>query len=405
MEQLLHYIWKHRLGLGNLITTAGQCIEIIDSGRHNTDQGPDFFNAKVRLDGHIWAGNVEIHTKASDWYRHHHDIDEVYNNVILHVVLISDMQVTKQNGDTIPQVVIQIPDNIRNNYDELLRTQDYPRCHRMVPSFETFKVHMWMDALLAERMRQRSSRVLQYLQRFSGDWERVAFVTIARSFGFGLNGDAFELWAGRLMLSAASKHRDHLEQIQSLFLGTAGLLDDRLSHTLPHQIDLSLLQREWKFLVAKFSIGDTMQRTQWRYLRSRPKNFPEVRLLQIAAFYHSGWLTLRYLLETVDIGQLIQSFRSSGISLASARLVIMNAVAPLLYAYGMHTGSEELQERALNYLQQLPAEDNRILRQWRDCGITVDTAADSQALIQLKREYCDRLRCLHCRFGYEFLKV
>lgn len=403
MERLLHYVWKHKiLPLKPLTTEDGQEVEVIDVGMHNHDQGPDFFNAKIRLDGTIWAGNVEVHLRSSDWYRHSHETDPNYNSVILHVVAEVDREVRTQEGKLLPQVRLDIPEGIRRSYEELCRTEDYPRCHRIIPSIPQLKAHQWMDALLVERLKERATKVTERAERTGGDWERATFITLSRSFGFGLNGDAFERWATRIPLSAAGKHRNDLFQVEALFLGMAGLIEEVEAQKSAQEVQL--LQQEFAFLKHKFSLGETMQRTDWRFLRTRPKNFPSVRILQIAQLYHSGQAQMSKLLEAKDIDALQECLAVKGTTAASRRLLIINTVVPLLFAYGRHTSNEDICQRAIRILEALPAEDNRILRQWQDCGLKVQTAADSQALIQLKRQYCDRLDCLRCRFGYEYLK-
>ena len=403
MERLLHYVWKHKiLPLKPLTTDDGQELEVIDPGLHNHDQGPDFFNAKIRLGGTVWAGNVEVHLRSSDWYRHGHETDPAYNSVILHVVGEIDGEVTTQDGKTPAQVRLDIPESIRRSYDELCRTEDYPRCHRIIPSIPPMKAHQWMDALLVERLKERSEKVAERAERTGGDWERATFVTLSRSFGFGLNGDCFERWAMRIPLSAAGKHRDDLFQIEALFLGMAGLIEE--SEAVRSSREVQLLQQEFAFLRHKFSLDDPMKREDWRFLRTRPKNFPFVRILQIAELYHSGRAQMSRLLDARNIEELHGCLAVKGMTAASRRLLIINTVVPLLFAYGRHISDETICQRAVRLLEELPAENNYILRQWQDCGLRVASAADSQALIQLKRQYCDRIDCLRCRFGYEYLK-
>ncbi len=403
MEKLLHYIWKHRiLPLKPLYTTDGRSVEIIDPGFHNSNQGPDFFNAKLRLGDTLWAGNVEIHQKSSDWFRHSHQEDASYNNVILHVVQDIDCEVHTQDGKQLPQVQLEIPSSVNKQYEELCRTDDYPRCHRMIPSLSPLKAHIWLDALLAERLQERSGRVLQLVKSFRGDWEKATFVALSRNFGFSLNGDAFERWATQIPLPAIGKHRDHLFQITSLFLGLAGLIDTD-SSMQADQVDA--MKKEYAFLSHKFGLTSAMRKEDWRYLRTRPQNFPHVRIRQLAYLYHRGQVQLASFLDAADIKSLHGILSEAGISVSSRRLIIINTVVPLLYAYGLSHHEEKWTDRAIRLLDELPAENNFILRQWADCGLSVRSAADSQALIQLKREYCDRLDCLRCRFAYEYLKL
>ena len=403
MEKLLHYVWKHKiLPLKALLTTDGREVEIIDPGIHNTDQGPDFFNAKVKIDGTLWAGNVELHLKSSDWFKHGHDIDSAYNNTILHVAQDIDCEVTTEEGNHPPQLQLDIPAHLYLSYQELCQTDDYPRCHRIIPSIPTMKTHMWMDALLAERMKERAQKVQDRADRLNGDWEQATFVTLCRNFGFGLNGDTFERWAMMIPLKSVGKHRDNLYQVEAIFLGMAGLIEDA------GQIKGAEMAEKWKrefaFLSHKFQLPEPMKASEWRFLRTRPKNFPHIRILQIAELYHSGKAQMSALIEAKDIKEMHRLLAVGGTSANSRKLLIVNTIVPLLYAYGIHRSEEKLIQKATALLEELPAEDNYILRQWKACGLSVETAADSQALIQLKREYCDRKDCLRCRFAYEFLK-
>ena len=398
MEKLLHYVWMHKLlPSKEFITTDGQKIRILELGRHNANQGPDFCNARIEMEGMEWIGNVEIHSLASDWARHGHHKDPVYNTTILHVVGKADAEAFLENGQRLPQIVLDIPSALTNNYQELLHTTDYPRCHKFVPNIPSIKVHSWLDALLAERMEARAKRILDILQECRGDWEQTTFITLARNFGFGLNGDIFEMWAKRIPLSAAGKHRDNLFQLVSLFLGVAGLIDK-----VSNEEERDRLAAEYKFLAHKFSLPQAMETCNWHYLRTRPQNFPDVRLRQLAQLFHEGHCSMRSMLEAQSLKDIDNVLANAGISKTSRHLIVINTVVPLMFAYDIYRDSYEYRTRATDFLEQLPGEKNYILRQWQACGLKVGTAYDSQALIQLKKEYCDKANCLNCRFGFEY---
>ena len=431
MEQLLHYVWKHRiLPLGPLVTTDGQEMEVIDPGLHNRDAGPDFFNAKVRIGGQMWVGNVEIHLRSSDWVRHGHQQDAAYNNVILHVAETVDSEVTTADGKHPPQLCLSIPEDVRKHYAELCRTENYPRCWRIIPSLGRLTVHSWMSALLAERLSERAQRCLDWLRAVDGDWERTLFIALARNFGFGINGDAFEAWGRTLPLYAAAKHRDDLFQLEALFLGTAGLLEldavpSSAREAAAQDKYFLRLQREWAYLQHKFQLPESMSHQRWRYLRLRPQNFPHLRIVQLANLYHRGTASFAALMKTSSREALhaalatapseywqmhylfgLESRRSEKqLSPASRDLIIINTICPMLFGYGEAHNDVGMQERAVQLLEELRPEQNYIIRQWKQCGVDVGSAADSQALIQLKREYCDRKDCLRCRFGYEYLRL
>ena len=429
MEQLLHYVWKHKLfPLHELRTTDGRSVEVVDTGLHNRNAGPDFFNAKLKIDGTLWVGNVEIHLRASDWYAHHHDTDEAYNNVVLHVCGEIDADVCTQNGRQLPQMQLDVPPYVRENYQLLLATMQYPPCYRIIPGLSKLMVHSWMSALQTERLEQKTEAIHQRLKQCNGSWEAACFVTLARNYGFGINGDAFEHWALAVPLEAVGHHRDDLFQIEAIFMGQAGLLDP-LSISEAHRPEaladdyFQRLRNEHTYLAHKFSLTP-IDHQQWRFMRLRPQNFPYIRIAQLANLYYNRRASLSQLVECETVDQLHEALATQAtpywqthysfgapsrknakrLSKSSIDLLLINTVIPLLFAYGRFRSSEKLCDRAFDLLEQLKAEQNHIIRLWNECGIEVKSAADSQALIQLKNEYCDRKDCLRCRFGYEYLK-
>lgn len=420
MEQLLHYVWKHRMWhTAPLTTTDGREVEVIDVGLHNHNAGPDFFNAKVKIDGTLWVGNVEIHDRASDWYHHGHDHDEKYRNVILHVVGTADRDVADNEGRLIPQLVLSVPQQVADNYRELLTADQYPPCYRIIPELKPLTVHAWMSALQTERLEQKTQAIKKRVEECNGDWEAAYFVTLARNYGFGINGDAFEAWAKSIPLHNVDHHRDDLFQIEALFLGQAGLLERE------GEDDYFLrLQQEYRYLAHKFRMSP-IDSHLWNFLRLRPQNFPYIRLSQLAVLYYNRHAGLSALLECETLKQAEEMMKThvspywethysfgsesdknpKNLSISSIRLLIINTIVPVLFAYGRHVGNERLCDRAFDLLEQLQAENNHITRMWAECGLTVQSAGDSQALIQLKKEYCDRKDCLRCRIGYEYLRV
>jgi len=429
MERLLHYVWQHRqYPFGSLKTIAGEPIEVIDPGLHNENAGPDFFDAKIKVGGVCWVGNVEIHSVSSDWYHHHHETDAAYNNVILHVVEKEDGPVVTSSGRMVPQVVVEVPEYIREHYDELLRAEKYPPCYSNVMNLPFAVVRCWLNKLADERLKTKTQRINELAKTLGGDWEDVLFITLGRSFGFGINGDAFEEWASKIPLMAAGKHRDDLFQLEALFLGQAGLLEDDML-PLAHREEalyegyFQKIQREYRFLAHKFTL-QPMNGLHWRFLRLRPQNFPHIRLVQLANLFFLRRFSLSSLIEAgtlPEVRNLLQtkvtpywqthySFGAqsteSGKTLRQNSLdsLIINTVVPILYAYGHHSLHEDYCKRALDFLSQMKLEENHITRVWKDLGLTVRSAADSQALIELRNRYCDRKDCLRCSFGCEYLK-
>ena len=429
MEQLLHYVWKHKmLPLHQMKTTKGLHVEVIDSGLHNMNSGPDFFNAKIKIDDTLWVGNVEIHDKASDWYLHKHDKDERYNNVILHVCGDIDMEVENQNGDCIPQMQLDVPEHVTRHYAELLSTDKYPPCYKIIPELSNLMVHSWMSALQTERLEQKTDAIISRVEQCNGSWEAGFFVTLARNFGFGINGDAFEQWALSIPLNDIAHHRDNLFQIEAIFMGQAGLLDldtipEKYHHDAIADGYFDKLKNEYLYLKHKFGLQQ-IDSKMWRFLRLRPQNFPHIRISQLANLYYAAKCSISQIVECDTVKEAMNTMHTGvtpywkthytfgseseknekHISPFSLNLLMINTVIPVLFAYGRHQSKEKYCDRAFDFLEQLKAENNHIVRMWKECGLNVENAGDSQALIQLKNEYCDKKNCLRCRIGYEYLK-
>lgn len=422
MEELLHYVWKHKIfPLKMLQTTSGLPVEVIDPGLPNTNAGPDFFNAKLKIDGTLWVGNVEVHNEASDWQRHGHDRDRAYDTVILHVVGDSNCDVHRMNGELVPQVLLACPESVRQRYDELRQTEIYPPCYSILGTLPKLIVHSWLSALQVERFEQKAQTISRRLEHCNNHWEDVFFITLARNFGFGLNGDAFEAWANRLPFRAVDKHRDNLFQVEAFFLGQAGLLEEEIPEADAYYLNL---QKEFHYLQHKFELSPPMTADQWRFLRLRPGNFPHVRLAQLACLYHKEQSLFSRIMEaeTLEATKKIVASETSAyweehfnfkkqsprqekkVGESALNLIVINTVIPFLYAYGLHKADETLCDRATRFLESLKAENNYVTRLWSGAGLPVSTAADSQALIQLQKEYCDKKDCLRCRFGYEYLR-
>ena len=427
MEQLLHYCWKHKMWpINTLTTTDGRIVEVIDPGLHNRNAGPDFFNAKVKIDGTLWVGNIEIHDKASNWYLHGHDRDANYDNVVLHVVGQADRDVQTSKGNFLPQMCLTVPPSVQDNYDELLKTDSYPPCYRIIPNLSRLTVHSWMAALQTERLEHA---IQERVRQANGSWEQAYFITLARNYGFGINGEAFEEWARHIPLSAVGKHRDDLFQIEAIFMGQAGLLaletiPERYQKDALNEGYFARLRNEYQYLAHKFSL-QPMDYKRWRFLRLRPQNFPHIRISQLANLYYQHKAGLSELMACQDMASLSERLRTQvtpywethytfgsesirnakHLSPFSINLLIINTCIPMLFAYGRHTSREELCDRAFDFLEALKTESNHIIRMWQECGLEVKSAGDSQALIQLKKEYCDKRDCLRCRIGYEYLRA
>lgn len=422
-ERLLHYVWQSRLWQPvSLTTTDGLPVEIINTGLLNIHTGPDFFNASVRIDGALWIGNIEIHFTSADWYHHGHHEDAAYNNVVLHVCLHANRDVFTQSGMKVPQVEIRVPEYIQANYRQLLAEMEYPPCFRVIPNMKSITIHSLLDKMCVERLEEKTLRIEKYLKLSGGDWERTFFIALSRAFGFGVNAETFERWAMEMPLTDLAHHRDDTFQVEAFFYGQAGMLADGF----PNKEDeyWKRLQSEYTFLKNKFGLTP-MDATAWKFLRMRPQNFPTVRIAQLATLYVKGALTLRAVVEAESLQELTQllsadvsdywqthytfgvesAARSKKIHKASVQRLVLNAVCPTLFAYGRYVGKEELTERSFDLLQQLPAENDHIVRRWAEVGIEAKSASDSQALIQMYNTYCQRKDCLRCLIGREYLKV
>jgi len=375
----------------------------------------------------VWVGNVEIHDKASDWYAHGHDKDHAYDNVVMHIVGQDDAQAVTAEGRRLPQMVLNVPEEVKNNYEALLHSDRYPPCYAIIPSLDSLTVHSWLSSLLAERLEQKTTAIAQRVAATGGDWEAALFITMARNYGFGLNGEAFEAWAKSVPLQSAAHHRDNLFQIEALFMGQAGLLDPQAMNERHREAAMnddyfSRMAAEYKYLAHKFALKP-IDAGLWRFFRLRPQSFPHIRISQLAQLYFSHKSDLSRLRECRSVAELRtllsthatpywqthyafgcpSAYNAKALSAASLNLLIINTAVPTLFAYGRHRRDEALCDRSLALLNQLRAENNNIVRLWKECGLTAETAADSQALIQLKREYCDKKDCLRCRIGYRYL--
>ena len=420
MERLLHYVWKYKLYTATpLITTEGRPVQVIDPGMQNTDAGPDFFNAKIKIDGTLWVGSVEIHDKSSDWLLHHHDTDKSYDCVILHIIGFNDFQPVRTNGNPIPQMLLTVPENILRSIDWLLYREAALPCLDHITGIAPLHIACWMEALLSERLERKTHDIFLLLDAYQTDWNEVFYITLTRNFGFGVNNDAFERLAKSLPLRCIQKQRSSHSQIEAMLFGQAGMLEEENDDHY-----YRLLQREYDFLRHKFGLSP-MEDFVFKNLRTRPVNFPYLKVAQLAALWVQYDTLFSAILEARSTGEIKKYFRipPSGywethyhFRYASPRkektigenalnILLINTVVPMLFAYGLHNKRPEYCERATRLLESIPPEKNTIVTTFYNAGITVRHAGDSQALIQLKREYCEKKKCLYCRIGFRMLKT
>lgn len=419
-EDFLHYLWKFGLLEPSLTLTTGEACQIINPGTHNTHAGPDFLNARIRIDDTLWAGNVEIHISASDWYRHEHQKDDAYDNVILHVVYVEDKTVKRKSGEAIPSLEIsgKFDNLLLRRYQTLMDNKSWIPCASLIGSVDRITRNSWLDRVLVERLEKRTKEINERLEFNKGDWSETFYQVLARNFGFRVNALPMELLARSLPLNILAKHKDQPEQIEALVFGQSGLLSakSRDSYFLK-------LKSEYDFLKKKYLL-ENMDAHLWRFLRLRPSNFPTIRLSEFAALIHhsshlfSKILSIELVTELAELFQCqaseywddhysfgkLKKGKTKKLGQAGINLILINTVIPFLFAYGKQKGNPEFVDRSLKFLEQLSGESNALIRQWHELGMNTRSAFQTQSLLELKKEYCDRRRCLHCAIGARLVR-
>jgi len=418
-EEFLHFVWMYELfNKNNLHATSGEKIEIVHPGKHNSDAGPDFINAKVKIDGTLWVGNVEIHIFSSDWQKHGHNNDKAYDNVILHVVFKDDRIVTRSNGDPIPAMELTFRDKLYENYEILLLNRQWIPCNDQIFRVDPFFIKQWLYKLLVERLESKTGDLKQILLKNDQSWEESFYQALAGSFGFKKNSEPFRFLARSLPLKNLGKHKDNLFQIQAMLFGQAGFLQT----AFPVDDYQSKLKKEYEFLQKKFSLKPLGEHL-WKFMRLRPSNFPTIRIAQFSMLIHYSSHLFSKIIQTKDPDIVKDFFRISAseywdvhyrfgkkstkkekrIGETGINNILINTVVPFIFLYGKSKGITDLSERAIDILESLPAEDNSIIIKWRKLGIKAKNASDSQALLQLKNVYCNQKKCLNCQIGNQLI--
>lgn len=421
-EDFLHFIWRYGRMRGEpLYTTEREPLTILHTGFLNHDAGPDFLQARIRIGDTLWAGNVEIHLQAGDWYRHQHQDDPRYDNIILHVVWEEDRLVRRNDGSRIPCLELKplITPELFSRYQQLMGRKAKLPCAHALPGISSLTWASWLDRLAVERLEDKTQRWLRELERQHFDWEQVFYQGIAYGLGLPVNGEAMEQLARCTQLSLLNKHRQNLLQTEALIFGQAGFLDAGWQDQYPRK-----LQAEYRFLQHKYQLQG-MAAGQWKFSRMRPANFPTIRLAQLARLLvHTRHLfgkalaaqSIRDLHHMLDlkIGQYWKDHfrfdqparqkREKRLGKEQIRRLIINTIIPFVFLYGHRNDRPALTDKALRWLEELPAERNAITRFWQDYGIRAENAMQSQALLHLKRHYCTPRRCLHCAIGLAVLQ-
>lgn len=415
-EDFLHYVWKHKkITTPSLQTTSGDVITLVKVGQHNHNSGPDFFNAQVRIAGQLWAGNVEIHIKSSDWYVHNHENDSAYDNVILHVVYEHDTEIFRKDNSAIPTLELKnyIGKELLKNYQKLISTQNkWINCENDFASADEFVLNNWLENLYFERLERKSKTIETMLLLSQNDWEAVLFRLLAKNFGLKVNGEAFLSMANSFDFSIVRKTQTKPEQLEALFFGQAGILEENIENAY-HQN----LTKEYQFLKQKFSLNNS-QVIPLQFFRLRPPNFPTIRLSQLAMLYHVHQNLFSHIIKASTIEELYQLFKVSTtkfwddhytfgkVSKTTKKtmtnsfvdLLLINTILPLKFSYAKHQG-QSIDENILSIIQHIESEKNGIVDKFNSLKAVSHSALESQALIQLKTEYCTKNRCLQCAIG------
>ncbi|TVR38213.1 MAG: DUF2851 family protein [Bacteroidia bacterium] len=421
-EEFIFYLWKHRLlNPACLQTINNERLEIMYPGQENPDSGPDFLSAKIRIGETTWVGNVEIHTRSSLWYRHGHHLDPAYDNIILHVVYELDKEICNSKNEPIPHLEIKdyFDHTLLKNYRLLKQSMNWIPCEKMITEVEPFLLEHWLCRLLICRLERKANEIHQYLTYFENHWELLFLFMFCRSLGGKANASAFGLLIQRVPLNVLSRNHDKPTTMESLLFGQAGLLDASFDEEYPNS-----LKQEYAYLGKKYDLPDPLRKDLWKYARMRPANFPDIRIAQLAMILHRGEGQLfQKMLETNEkkvmyqllsvspagywhnhyrLGKL-SSRRNKSIGEETVNRILINTWAPISFVYGKETGIDHQNDRILHMLSSLPPEQNAIIRRWDKIIGPRENAAETQALLELYKEYCVPKKCLKCTIGHKIL--
>ncbi len=418
-EDLLHYVWKYQRVNHSLQTTDGKPIFVENPGSHNTDAGPDFLNARVRIDDTLWAGNIEIHLKSSDWFQHRHHVDKAFDNIILHIVFEDDKTISDKNGQKIPTIELKniIDPDLILNYKKFLENKNPVPCSNLIKNVDRFIIFSWLEKLAVERLQDKTDNIFRKLALNKNDWEQAFYEMLARNFGFKLNAEPFELLAKSLPQQYFAKSKNNLFQIEALLFGQAGLLEENFQDDYPNR-----LKAEYDYNRKKYNLKP-FQKHLWKFLRIRPNNFPTIRIAQFANLIHKSNSLFSKIIECQTIEQLSALMHSecSGYWLdhsifdkasrkskkqlhkGSINLLIINTVVPFIFTYGKSRADFKFTDKALEFLSELPPERNYITEKFCKAGMEPNNAMQSQSMIQLYTGYCCHKKCLQCSIGASIL--
>lgn len=415
-ERLLQFIWQHLyFQKDQLSTYDGLPVHILFQGTLNHHQGPDFLHARLLINQITWAGNIELHLKTSDWNKHGHSNDEHYNNTILHVVWEHDVHEPQQ----IPLIELKnrVSAALLNQYNTLMQQTTFIPCENQLNKAGELVWSSWKERMIAERLYEKNEKIHQLLKETNGHWEETFWQLLARNFGITVNADAFESVAKTITVAQLAKNKHQIHQLEALLLGQAGLLNEHFTEDYP-----ILLQKEYLHLQKKYKLQPSRQLLS--FLRMRPSNFPTIRLAQLAMLIHQSSHLFSKIIEAPTIETIQQllsvtandywhyhyqlnqpsAYRKKQLGKVMIENILINTIIPVLFAYALHNNKEQLKLKALDWLQQLPVEKNSITKKWEATGVQHKTAYDSQALLYLKKNYCNQKHCLNCAIGNSILK-
>jgi len=419
-EDFLHYIWLYKkLDTSNLKTTQGEVLHIINFGQYIQQSGPDFFNAQIVLNEQKWAGNIEIHLKSSDWYVHHHEKDDNYNNVILHVVWEHDAPIFRKDNSEIPVIELKyyVSKEELNRYKSLLAPKSWIFCENQIKEVDEFVISNWQERLFFERLERKAQPINQLLLESENDWESVLFCMLAKNFGLNTNGDSFLKVAKSITFSIIRKEALEAMYLEALLFGQANIIPKEVEDNYPKE-----LQSWYNYIAIKYKLQQPSI-APIQFFKHRPDNFPTIRLSQLAMLYHlhrnlfSKIITSKSLQELYSIFDLSVSQywkshynfdktspkKEKALSKSFVDLLIINTIIPIQFAYSRSLG-KDTSENLIDMLSDIPSEKNSVIEKFDSFGMKSKNAYQSQAFLQLKNEYCNNKKCLECAIGLQLLK-
>jgi len=419
-EDFLHYVWQYKkFEFSNLTTVAGEELQILNYGQYLKQAGPDFFNARIIINGQEWAGNIELHIKSSDWYLHNHEKDDAYNNVILHVVWEYNTPIFRKDNTEIAALELRkyIPKEVLGNYRSLTYPKSWIYCENHVSSIDDFVWSNWQERLFVERLERKHFSIEALLSETKNDWEAVLFYMLMRNFGLNTNGDIFLKIAESIPFSVIRKENNEVENLESLFFGQADLFPK-----VSHDWYTKDLQKRYEYFIQKYQLNKVIIGPV-QFFKHRPDNFPTIRLAELAMLYHKRQHLFQEVIEVKKVEEVYRLFEISTsdywqshyqfdkespkkkkrFSKPFIDLLIINTIIPIQFAFAKSQG-KEISEVLLNLIKEVPAEKNTIIEKFSGFGIKAKNAFETQSLLQLKNEYCSKGRCLQCAVGIQLLK-